>query len=154
MPKFHKKTKKKTQKPKKTSFPKLWGWCRQKMVLWFSGEKDGFFGSKPSFSREKDGFWRSSPGKTIFFSKKKMVFRRMVAQNHLFLEKKYGFEPKTQKKTSFSRENQKKTKKNKKPSVPKLWGWGLQKMVFCFCFLEKKMVFWFETIFFSKQRRF
>ena len=26
---------------------------------------------KPSFSRVKDGFWRSSPGKTIFFSRKR-----------------------------------------------------------------------------------
>ena len=107
---------------------------------------------KPSFSREKDGFWRSSPGKTIFFSRKRWFFRRMVAQNNLFLEKKMV----SNQKTIFFSRKPKKPKKTKKPSFPKLWGWGLQEMVFLVfsrkrwfleerllknhLFLEKKMV--------------
>ena len=61
---------------------------------------------KPSFSREKDGFWRSSPGKTIFFSRKRWFFEGWLLLSqvtHLFLEKKMVSNQKT---ASFSREDQ------------------------------------------------
>ena len=58
---------------------------------------------KPSFSREKDGFWRSSPGKTIFFSRKRWFFEGWLLKT-IFFSRKRWFRTKT---PSFSRENQK-----------------------------------------------
>ena len=100
---------------------------------------------KPSFSREKDGFSRVRSLQNHLFLQKKMVFRRAAAQKPSFSREKDGFEPK---KPSFSRENQ------KKPSLEGTSPIVLEKMVFLFffCFLEKKMVFWFETIFFSRKK--
>ena len=63
--------------------------------------------------------------------------------NHLFLEKT--------KKTKKTKKHTK--KKKKKTSFPKLWGWGLQKIVFL-VFSRKRWFFWFETIFFSRKRWF
>ena len=83
-----------------------------------------------------------------------MVFRRMVAQNHLFLEKKMVSNQKT---IFFSRKPKKQKKKKKKKNIfSKTMGLGPPKDGFFgfFGFLEKKMVFWFETIFFSRKRWF
>ena len=151
---------KKPKKKKKTIFSKTMGLGPPKDGFFvFLEKKMVFFGSRPSFSREKDDFWRSSPGKTILFLEKKMVFRRMVAQNHLFLEKKMV----SNQKTIFFSRKQKKTKRQKKPSFPKLWGWGLQKsffffflvflvFLFFFGFLEKKMVFLVRNHFFLEKK--
>ena len=100
---------------------------------------------KPSFSREKDGFWMSSPGKTIFFSRKD-GFSKDGCSKQSSSREKDGFEPKNH---LFLE----KTKKTKKPSFPKLWGWGLQEMVFL-VFSRKGWFFWFETIFISRKRWF
>ena len=72
-----------------------------------------------------------------------MVFRMMVAQNHLFSREKDGFEPK----------NHHFLEKQKKTIFSKTMGLGPPKDG-VFGFLEKKMVFWFETIFFSSNRWF
>ena len=149
----------KKQKKKKQSFPKLRGWGLQKMVFFWVffvffvfSRKRWFFGSKPSFSREKDGFWRSSPGKTIFFSRKRWFFEGWLLKT-IFFSRKRRFRAK---KPSFCRENQ---KSKKKTSFPKLWGWGLQKMVFLVFFVFSRKRWFFEgwllkTIFFSRKRRF
>ena len=86
---------------------------------------------KPSFSREKDGFAKDGCSKQSF-SREKDGFE---PKNHLFLEKT------------------KKTKKTKKTIFSKTMGLGPSRDGF-FGFLEKKMVFWFETIFFSRKRWF
>ena len=157
---FSRKPKNQKKKKKKTSFPKLWGWGLQKMVFLVFSRKRWFFGSKPSFSREKDGFWRSSPGKTIFFSRKRW-FSEGCFLKTIFFSRKRWFRTK---RPSFSRENQKNQKKTKKKKKKKHlfqnYGAGASKRWFLlvfvgfFCFLEKKMVFWFETIFFSRKRWF
>ena len=90
---------------------------------------------KPSFSREKDGFSKDGCSKQSF-SREKDGFE---PKNHLFLEK--------------SKKTKKKPKKTKKTSFPKLWGWGLQKMVF-FGFLEKEMVFLVRNHLFLEKRWF
>ena len=88
---------------------------------------------KPSFSREKDGFSNDGCSKPSFFSRKRW-FRT--------------------KKPSFSRETkkQKKKKKKKKTSFPKLWGWGLQKMVFLV--FSRKRWFFGSKPSFSRKRWF
>ena len=82
--KAKKQKKQNTKKPKKKKntknniFSKTMGLGPPKdCFFWFSGEKDGFL------------VWNH------LFLEKKMVFRRMVAQNHLFLEKTK--KPKTKK---------------------------------------------------------
>ena len=132
---FSRKPKKPKKNKKKPSFPKLWGWGLQKMVFfglfgffWFSREKDGFFGSKPSFSREKDGFTRRRPPKTIFFSRKRWFYQEKTSKNHLFLEKKMVSNQKT---IFFSRKQKKTSFGGPSPIV-------LEKMVFLFF-----LVFWF-----------
>ena len=163
---------KKTKKTKKTIFSKtmglgppkdgFFGFLEKKMVFLVRNhlflEKMMVFGGlllvKPSFSREKDGFWRSSPGRTIFFSRKRW-FRT--------------------KKPSFSRENQK-NQKNKKTIFWRPQPHSFGKDVF-FVFLvflvfsrkrwffgakpsfsREKDVFWRsspgKTIFFSRKRWF
>ena len=78
-PSFSRKIQKNKKNPKKTIFSKTMGLGPPKMFFWgFSREKKGVFGSKPSFFREKDGFWRSSPGKTIFFSRKRWFFEGLL----------------------------------------------------------------------------
>ena len=60
---------------------------------------------------------------------------------------------KTKKKPTKPKKPKKPKKNKKKTSFPKLWGWGLQKMVFL-VFSRKRWFFWFETIFFSRKRWF
>ena len=141
----------KNQKTKKTIFSKTMGLGPPKDGFLVFSRKRWFFGAKPSFSREKDGFWRSSPGKTIFFSRKRWFSEGCLLKT-IFFSRKRWFRTK---KTSFSRENQK-NQKNEKNHLFQNYGAGASKRWFFwfFGFLEKKMVFWFETIFFSRKRWF
>ena len=113
---------------------------------------------KPSFSREKDGFWRSSPGKTIFFSRKRWFFEGWLLKT-IFFSRKRWFRTK---KPSFSRENQKNKKKTKKTIFSKTMGLGAFKRWFFWFSREKDGFFlkpsfsrkrWFrkKTIFFSRK---
>ena len=123
------------------------GASKRWFFLVFSRKRWFFFGSKPSFSREKDGFWRSSPGKTIFFSRKRWFYQKKKPS----FSREKGTKKRKRWFPSFSRENQ------KKPSFGGTSPIVLEKMFFFFWFfgfLEKKMVFWLETIVFSRKRWF
>ena len=102
---------------------------------------------KPSFSRENDGFWRSSPGKTIFFSRKRWFFEGWLLKT-IFSREKDGFEPKNH----LFLEKTKKNKKTKKTIFSKTMGLGPSRDGF---FLEKKMFFeqpLFEKPSFSREK--
>ena len=74
-----KKTKKNQKKQKNHLFQNYGAGAFKRWFFWFSREKDGFFGSKPSFSREKD----VEPKNHLFLEKtKKTIFWR--PQPHSF----------------------------------------------------------------------
>ena len=104
------------------------------------------------FSREKDGFLV----RNHLFLEKKMVLPGEDLQKPSFSREKDGFEPKNHLFLEKTKKNQKNQKK-KKNIFSKTMGLGPPKdgfFGFFFGFLEKKMVFWFETIFFSRKRWF
>ena len=148
----------KTKKNKKNIFwrpqPHSFGKDVFFWFFWFSPEKDGFFGSKPSFLEKKMVF-RMRLLKNHLFLEKKMVFRRMVAQNHLFLEKKMVSNQKNHLFLEKTKKN-KKIKKQKKTSFylgPPKDGFfeqpPFEKTIF---FSRKRWFFRFKkTIFFSRK---
>ena len=87
------------------------------------------------------------PSKNNLFLEKKMVLPGEDLQKPSFSREKDGFEPK---KPSFSQENKKKTIFWR----PQPHSFGKDGFFLVFYFLEKMMVFWFETIFFSRKRWF
>ena len=158
---FLEKTKKTKKTKKKTSFGGPNPIVLEKMVFffflffWFSREKDGFLVRNHLFL-EKKMVLSNHPSKNHLFLEKKMVLPGEDLQKPSFSREKDGFEPN---KPSFSRENQKnqKNKKKKKKNIfwrPQPHSFGKDGFLFFlfFGFLEKKMVFWFETIFFSRKR--
>ena len=128
------------QKTKKPSFPKLWGWGLQKIVFLV-------------FSRKRWFFWFE----TIFFSRKRWFLEVFSWQNHLFLEKKDSKPSFSREKDCFEPKNHLFLEKTKNTKKTIFWrrqphSFGKDGFFGFFGFLEKKMVFLFETIFFSRKR--
>ena len=115
------------------------------LFFWFSREKGWFFGSKPPFL-ENSMVLSNHPSKNHLFSRKRWLYQEKTSKNHLFLEKKMVSNQK--KNIFFSRKPKNTSFGGPSPIVLEKIVFLVFLVLFCFFgFLEKKMVFWFETIF-------